>query len=183
MIFNPSFIDGLYTIRPEPFTDSRGWFARTYCKEEFKQIGHTVDWVQINHSFTQKKGTVRGMHYQIPPFDEIKLIRCISGSVYDVAIDIRQKSKTFLKWFGVELSEENQRMIYIPAGFAHGFLSLTENCQLLYHHSAFYTPGHEGAIRFDDPIVNIKWPIEIMELSKKDSEHKILEKNFKGIEL
>lgn len=183
MIFNSTFIEGLFTIQPEPIKDSRGWFARTFCKEEFKQIGHDAEWVQMNHSYTENAGTLRGMHFQLPPFEEIKLIRCVRGKVFDVAIDVRTGSKTFLKWFGTELSEENQTMIYIPRGFAHGFLTMEAGCELIYLHSAFYKPGFEGAIRYDDPQVKIDWPSEIKEMSEKDAGHKYLEINYKGIQL
>ncbi len=118
MIFKPTPLEGSYEVQLTPFKDERGWFVRTYCKNEFAQIGHTKEWLQMNHSFTLEKGTVRGMHYQVPPFEEIKLVRCIRGTVFDVIIDIRAESPTFLKWYGLELSAENMNMIYIPAGFA-----------------------------------------------------------------
>src|SRR5688572_15692356 len=126
MTFTPTELKGSFVIDLEPFIDDRGWFARFFCKREFESIGHTKEWVQLNHSMTIKKAALRGMHFQVPPFSEIKMVRCISGSVYDVIIDIRKDSDTFLKWFGVELSAENKRMIYIPEGFAHGFQCLTE---------------------------------------------------------
>ncbi len=163
------------------FKDERGWFARTFCKEEFKQQGLGVEWVQINHSFTEKRGTLRGMHFQNPPYSEIKLVRCISGALYDVAIDLRKDSPTFLEWFGVELSAENKKMLYIPDGFAHGFLTLTDNCEIMYHHSAYYTPDAEGGIEFDDPIVNINWPVTVSEISERDKNHPYLTENFKGL--
>lgn len=181
MIFETTPLTGSYIITPEPFTDERGWFFRYYCKEEFKEIGHTKDWVQFNHSFTAKKGTLRGMHFQTKPFREIKMARCVSGAVYDVIIDIRQGSPTFLQWFGVELSAHNKKMIYIPEGFAHGFQCLTDNCEMLYHHSEYYKPGYEGTIRYDDPVIDIRWPVLITNLSSKDAEYPYLDKNFKGI--
>src|SRR4051812_23417187 len=128
MIFTETTLPGSYTIELEPFTDERGWFARYFCKNEFMQIGHVKDWVQINHSTTYKKGALRGMHYQLPPFSEIKLVRCIAGAVFDVIIDLRKNSSTFLQWVGFELSAKNKRMIYIPQGFAHGFQCLTDHC-------------------------------------------------------
>lgn len=181
MIFNPTFINGLYTIDLDLFKDERGWFARIYCKEEFKKIGHSKEWVQLNHSFTKHKGTIRGMHYQHPPYSEIKLVRCISGAVYDVAIDLRKSSTTFLKWFRVELSAENKRMIYIPEGFAHGFQALTNDCEIIYHHTNFYTPGAEGGIKYNDPLIKINWPLPISGISERDKEHPYLSENFKGI--
>ena len=181
MIFTETSLKGSYTIELQPKGDERGWFVRTYCKNEFSQIGHTKEWLQLNHSFTQQKGTVRGMHYQLPPFDEIKLVRCISGAVYDVIIDVRKDSPTFLKNFGVELSAINKKMIYIPAGFAHGFQTLTDDCELIYHHSQIYTPGSEAAIKFDEPLVNIEWPLQVNNVSARDNSHPLLDANFKGL--
>ena len=181
MIIKPTTIDGLFIIHFQAIGDSRGWFARTYCKKEFEKIGFKKEWVQFNHSFTSKKGTLRGMHYQLPPYSEAKLIRCISGAVYDVSLDLRKDSPTFLKWFGVELSAENKKMILIPEGFAHGFLTLAEDSELIYNHSEFYTPDSEGAVRYDDPLVNIHWPLEVLNISEKDSKHPYLTTDFKGI--
>lgn len=181
MTFNPTFINGLYTINLDLFKDERGWFARTFCKDEFKEIGHDKEWVQLNHSFTKSTGTIRGMHYQHTPHSEIKLIRCISGTIYDVAIDLRRGSPTFLKWFGMELSAENKKMIYIPQGFAHGFQALTNDCEIIYHHTNYYTLEAEGAIKYDDPLISISWPLPISGISKKDQERPYLSKNFKGI--
>jgi len=126
-------------------------------------------------------GTIRGMHYQLPPFAEIKLVRCIAGSVYDVIIDLRKDSDTFLQSFGTELSATNKQMIYIPAGFAHGFQALTDGDQLNHHHSQFYTPGVEAGIRFDEPMVNINWPLQAQHLSERDLGHPYLHEQFKGI--
>jgi len=181
MIFTPTSLAGSYIVELEPFSDDRGWFARFYCKQEFQQIGHQQEWVQLNHSFTTKKGTIRGMHFQKPPFREIKMVRCISGSIFDVIIDIRKDSPTFLQWTGVELSAENKKMLYIPEGFAHGFQTLSDNCELIYHHSAFYTPNSEGGIRYDDPQVSINWPLPVTIISERDANHPLLNEQFKGI--
>lgn len=181
MIFSPAPLAGSYTIELTPFTDQRGWFARFYCKEEFAQIGHDKEWLQLNHSFTVKQGAIRGMHYQVHPYREIKLVRCIAGAVYDVIIDLRKDSPTFLQWFGVELSADNRKMIYIPEGFAHGFQALTDNCELLYHHTAMYTPGAEAGIRYDDPRIHIQWPMAVSVLSDRDAGYPLLDENFKGI--
>ncbi len=183
MKFTETVLKGSYVIDLEPMIDERGWFVRTFCKDEFRRIGHTAEWVQLNHSFTKKKGTIRGMHFQLSPFTEIKLVRCISGAVFDVIIDLRKSSSTFLKWFGVELSAENKKMIYIPEGFAHGFQSLTKDCELLYHHSALYTPGFEGGIRYNDKFVNINWPKKVTEISKRDKEHPLLNESYEGINI
>src|ERR1700755_2270036 len=121
MIFLPTSLPDSYVIELQPFGDERGWLARYYCKDEFKQIGHGKEWVQLNHSATYKKGSIRGMHFQKPPHTEIKMVRCVAGAVFDVIIDLRKNSSTFLKWFGAELSAENKKMLYIPEGFAHGF--------------------------------------------------------------
>ncbi len=181
MIFNETSLKGSYTIDLEPFTDERGWFARTFCKEDFKKIGHYKEWLQINHSFTKQTGLIRGMHYQLPPFSEIKLVRCIAGKIYDVIVDIRKDSATFLQWFAAELSAENKRMMYIPEGFAHGFQTLTENCELIYHHTATYKPGSEGGLRYNDGILGIQWPVAATSMSERDQNHPYLEKDFKGI--
>ena len=181
MIFNETPLKGCFVITPEPFTDERGWFARTYCKNEFNTIGHQGEWLQLNHSFTRQAGTIRGMHYQLPPFSEIKLVRCIAGAVYDVVIDLRKGSSTFLHWLGVEISAANKKMIYIPEGFAHGFQALEDNSELIYHHTQFYTPGDEGGIRYNEPKVKIKWPIVVAGISERDGHHPFLGENYKGI--
>ncbi len=181
MIFTETKLQDSYTIELEPFTDERGWFARYFCMDEFKQVGHTKPWLQMNHSATNKKGSIRGMHYQLPPFSEIKLVRCVAGAVFDVIIDLRKESFTFLQWFGAELSAENKKMIYIPEGFAHGFQCLTDNCELLYHHSEYYKPNIEAGIRYDDQKINIEWPMPVTTISKRDSSHQYIDENFKGI--
>ncbi len=181
MKFVATPLSGAHTIDLEPFSDERGWFARFYCEKEFAQIGHVKSWVQLNHSTSYKKGTLRGMHYQLPPFSEIKMVRCIAGAVYDVIIDVRKGSATFLQWFGVELSAENKKMLYIPEGFAHGFQCITDNCELIYHHSEFYTPNAEVGIRYNDPMINIKWPLPIGSISERDASHPYLTTEFKGI--
>jgi dTDP-4-dehydrorhamnose 3,5-epimerase len=181
MKFNTTNIDGLYVIDIDFFQDNRGWFARTYCKREFAAIGHQQEWTQLNHSFTTQKGSVRGMHYQLAPYHEAKMVRCIAGAVYDVAVDVRKNSPTFLQWFGVELSAQNKKMLYIPEGFAHGFQTLSDNCELIYHHTSYYTPGSEGGFRYDDPKLNIPWQLPVSEISERDQNHPIINANFEGI--
>ena len=181
MKFTATPLAGSFIVDLDLFSDDRGWFVRTFCKKEFEQIGHNKEWVQLNHSFTKNKGSLRGMHFQFPPHSEIKMVRCIAGAVYDVIIDIRQGSPTFLQWFGTELSAANKKMMYIPEGFAHGFQTLTGNCELIYHHTSFYTPGAEGGIRYDDTRVGIKWKEPIVEISARDKEHPYLDHSFKGI--
>jgi dTDP-4-dehydrorhamnose 3,5-epimerase len=181
MTFSQTPLIGSYVINLSAFNDERGWFARTYCENEFKEIGHDARWVQINHSYTAKKGTIRGMHFQLPPFREIKMVRCVRGKVFDVIIDLRKDSVTFLQWYGVELSPGSLNMIYIPEGFAHGFQTLNDDSELIYHHSEFYTPGAEGGIKYDDPAIQIKWPLEVTSVSERDISHLWLTKKFKGI--
>lgn len=181
MIFTALPLAGAYTVDVQAFSDERGWFARVWCKNEFWEIGHTKEWVQMNHSVSYAKGTLRGMHFQHPPFREIKLVRCIAGAVMDVIVDIRQGSPTFLQWQAVQLSADNNRMIYIPEGFAHGFQTLQDNSALLYHHTEFYTPGAEGGIRYDDPLVGIQWTLPVTVISQRDAGHPLLDHKFKGI--
>lgn len=181
MIFKETSLKGSYVLTFEPIEDERGWFARTYCKNEFLSIGHNKEWVQMNHSFTKQKATVRGMHYQRPPYGEIKLVRCIAGSVYDVIIDLRADSASYLQYFGIELSAVNKKMIYIPEGFAHGFQALSNDAELLYSHSQFYLPGVEAGVRYNDLAINIKWPLELTNISERDNSHPFIDANFKGL--
>ena len=182
MTFTELELKGAYIIELKVFSDERGWFGRTYCKEEFKSNGLEQEWVQMNHSFTSKKGTIRGMHFQFPPFQEIKMVRCIAGRVYDVIVDIRKDSPTFLQYVGVELSASNKKMIYIPSGFAHGFQTLTNDAELIYHHSAFYTPQAESGLLHNDSLLNINWPLSVSEISDRDlKQTKIIKETFKGI--
>lgn len=181
MKFHPTILAGVYEIEMDPMRDDRGWFGRFYCKNEFQSIGHDKEWVQMNHSFTAAKGAIRGMHFQKPPFGEIKMVRCIAGKVLDVVVDLRKNSATYLKWTGIELSAEKKNMIYIPAGCAHGFQTLSENCELIYLHSEFYNPSAESGIRYDDPAIGIEWPLVIAQVSQRDRQHALIDKNFEGI--
>lgn len=181
MIFTPLPLAGSYVIDVDPFQDERGWFARFFSKDEFQKIGHQKEWVQLNHSVTKTAGAIRGMHFQSPPFAEIKMVKCIVGSVFDVIIDLRKESPTFLQWQGVELSAANKKMMYIPQGFAHGFQSLTDDCQLIYHHTEFYNPQAEAGIRYNDERVGINWPLVVTMLSGRDAAHPLVNENFKGI--
>jgi len=183
MIFHETALEGAYVIDLEPFSDDRGLFARTFCKREFAAIGHHKEFVQFNHSHSNQKGTLRGLHYQRPPHAEIKLIRCIRGSVFDVIVDLRQQSPTFLHYVGVELSEQNMRMIYVPEGFAHGFQTLVDHSELIYHHTAFYAPNSDGGIRYNDPKINIAWPLEVSTISEKDKNLPLLSEDFAGMTL
>lgn len=183
MKFVETPLGGAYVIELEPFLDERGLFARVFCQKEFAKIGFQKQIVQINHSVTRQKGAIRGIHYQIPPACEIKIIRCLHGKVFDVMVDLRMGSSTFMQWHGVELSEDNMRMVYIPEGFAHGFQTLTDNAELIYHHSAFYSPEYEHGLRFDDPAMAIAWPLPAGSISLKDLSYPLIDNNFKGIEI
>jgi len=181
MIFEETKLKGAYVISLNPLTDARGGFARTFCKKEFQQIGHKKEFVQMNHSWNKIAGTIRGMHFQIPPYQEIKLIRCVRGSVLDVIVDLRKYSPTFLQHFTVEFSAENKKMIYVPEDFAHGFQALEDDSELIYHHTEYYTPDADRGLRFDDPSLNIKWPLPPVMLSEKDKSYKLIDNTFKGI--
>lgn len=173
MIFQETNLKGCFKIKMEPRLDERGWFSRFFCASEFKKIGHEGEWVQMNHSYTAAAGTIRGMHYQEDPHGEIKLVKCISGKVFDVVIDLRADSATYLQHVVVELSPDDWQMIYVPKGFAHGFQSVLPNSQLLYHHSAFYHPGAERGIRFNDPVFAIDWPLPVSSISDRDLQHPV----------
>ncbi|MHA1284394.1 MAG: dTDP-4-dehydrorhamnose 3,5-epimerase [Promethearchaeota archaeon] len=183
MKFIKTELEGLYIVELEGFKDHRGSFYRLYCENEFKIINHQKKIVQINHSSTKVKGTVRGMHFQYPPKSEIKIIKCLSGRVFDVAVDLRKNSPTFLKWFGIILTPANNKMIYIPEGFAHGFQTLEDDTELLYLHTEFYDPSFEGGVRFDDPKLDIKWPLKPINISERDKNFKLIDNNFKGLEI
>ena len=160
MIFRKTKIKGLYIIEPELKADERGYFARVFCKKELAKIGFDFEIVQINRSLNKKKGIIRGMHFQKTPKAEDKIIQCIKGAIYDVAVDLRQDSLTYGQWIGVELNEDNKKMLLMPKGFAHGFQSLKDNSEILYFLSEFYSPECESGVRYNDPLLNIKWPIE-----------------------
>lgn len=168
MKFFETPLKGAFVIDLEKREDERGFFARTWDKDEFEAHGIYRIPVQTNMSFSKKKGTIRGMHYQIVPHQESKVIKCVNGAIYDVIIDLRPDSPTFKKWFGVELSAENHKMLFVPEGFAHGFLTLKDNTEVIYQVSAFYNFESERVIRYNDPSFNIKWPIEVTVLSEKD---------------
>jgi dTDP-4-dehydrorhamnose 3,5-epimerase len=159
---------GAFVIDLERREDERGFFARYWCQHEFEAQGLTMSVAQINNSFSQQQGTLRGMHYQIEPYGEAKLLRCIRGAIYDVIIDLRPSSLTYKQWFGAELSAANRTMLYVPEGFAHGFLSLEDDVEVIYLVSQFYTPGHERGVRYDDPAFAIAWPRAIEVISDKD---------------
>lgn len=168
MIFTETKLKGAFVIDIKRISDERGFFGRSWCKNEMEEHGVNPNVVQSNISFNKKKGTLRGMHFQVHPHEETKLVRCTKGAVYDVIIDLRPKSKTYKQWFGVELTEENHRMIYVPEKFAHGYLTLEDNSEVNYLVTEFYSPGFEGGIRWNDPEFNIQWPEKIEVVSTKD---------------
>lgn len=181
MEFIKTHIEDLYVIELSLHVDERGWFSRTFCQKEFNSIGFNQPFTQHNHSYNALKGTLRGMHFQNPPYTESKLIRCIAGEVFDVAVDLRKGSSTFLNWYGVKLSAKNKKMILIPEGFAHGFLTLEDHTELLYFHTGYYHPKSDSGIHHNDKSINIKWPEAIENMSSKDQQFKLLDHNFKGI--
>ncbi len=158
MIFLKTPLEGAFVIEIEKKTDERGFFARSFCINEFEKQGLNTKYVQSNISFNLKAGTLRGMHRQVAPFSEVKLVRCVRGRIFDVIIDLREASKTFKQWFAVELTQDNRKTLYIPEGFAHGFLTLEDNVEVFYQHSEYYTPGAEGGVKWDDPAFGIEWP-------------------------
>ena len=180
MHFIPSPLAGAYLIKPTQTADNRGWFSRIYCREEYAEIEPDLNWVQFNNSFTYKTGTIRGLHFQYEPFSEIKLVRCISGEIFDVIVDVRENSPTFLKWFSGVLSSQNRTMMYVPRGFAHGFQTLTDNCEIFYAHSYSYKAGHEGAIKYNDPAIAVEWPLPVSEISDRDRILPLITEAFKG---
>jgi len=169
MIFNESSLPGVYTIDIELLEDTRGFFARAWCRKEFE--AHDLDAAisQANISFNPHAGTLRGLHYQREPHSEAKTIRCVRGAVFDVAVDMRDSSPNYLQWIGHELSAENHRSLYIPKGFAHGYLTLVADTELYYSVSDFYEPDAEVGIRYDDPALAIKWPTPVLVISDKDA--------------
>jgi dTDP-4-dehydrorhamnose 3,5-epimerase len=160
MIFTKTILKGAFIIEPEKIQDDRGFFARAWCKKEFEAHGLHSSWTQNNISFNLKKYILRGMHYQSSPFEEAKLVRCTRGAIFDVMIDLRPDSPTFLKWIGVELNLNNFKMLYIPENFAHGYLTLTDNTEVYYQVSTPYSPDHERGLRWNDPTFGINWPID-----------------------
>ncbi|MBE9057471.1 dTDP-4-dehydrorhamnose 3,5-epimerase [Sphaerospermopsis sp. LEGE 08334] len=181
MIFSSTHIAGVFIIDLEEKPDHRGFFARTFCGDEFIRHGLKPTVSQCNLSFNHKKGTLRGMHYQIAPATETKLVRCTQGAIYDVIIDMRPESPTYLSHIGVELSAENRRALYVPEMFAHGYQTLTDNAEVVYQVGEFYTPGYERGLRFDDPLLDISWPLAVTEISEKDRNWPLLESILIGV--
>jgi dTDP-4-dehydrorhamnose 3,5-epimerase len=166
--FTETTLKGAYIIGIEKLEDDRGFNARAVCQKEFTPHGLTSQFIQANILFNRKKGTLRGFHYQVPPRAETKLFRCVRGAVFDVIIDLRSDSPTYKKWFGVELSAVNYKMLYLPRNFAQGFITLADDTELFYQVSEFHSPGHERGIRYDDPAFGVSWPVSVDVISNKD---------------
>lgn len=175
MIFVETKLKGAFIIELERVADERGYFARTFCRKEFEDHGMNPNLVQCNISFNKKKGTLRGMHYQVKPHEETKTVRCTIGAIYDVLIDLRPDSPTYCRWAEVELTAENRRMLYIPEGLAHGFQTLEDNTEVFYQMSEFYYPASARGLRWDDPAFGIQWPLSNPIMSDRDRSYKYLD--------
>ena len=174
----PTSIAGAFEVRHDVWSDERGRFRRQYCEREFAAAGLNTRWVQINHSVTLGRGSVRGMHFQHPPAAEAKLVSCPVGRAFDVVVDLRSGSSSFLQWVAVELDETSS--LYLPEGCAHGFQTLTDEVHLIYQHSAYYAPETEGGVRFDDPAIGIEWPLPIGTMSDRDDSFALIDDEFRG---
>ena len=181
MKFIETPLKGAFVVEPERLKDDRGFFARTFCQREFEKRGLNSNFVQCNISFNKRKGSIRGMHFQATPYEESKLIRCTSGAICDVILDLRQGSETFKQWFSIELTAESRSMLYVPHGFAHGFQTLENNSEVLYQMSEFYYPQSARGVRWNDPQVGIKWLLDVTEISDRDKEFSLLVPEFEGV--
>lgn len=181
MKLHPTPLSGLYEIHSTPVGDARGRFTRLFCEQELSPIRLSLHFTQVNLSETRGRGTVRGLHYQMPPAAEAKLIRCLRGRVFDVAVDVRAGSPTFLHWHALELADDNDRAIFLPEGFAHGFQTLTDEAHLLYMHTAPWSPTLEGGLRHDDPRLSIAWPLPVTALSERDRGYAPIDRTFAGV--
>lgn len=175
-------LQDLYEIRHTPTVDARGRFTRLFCEQELAAIRPNLHFTQINLSQTRGRGVVRGLHYQTPPAAESKLIRCVRGRVFDVAVDLRAGSPTFLQWHAMELSDDNDRAVFIPEGFAHGFQALTDEADLMYMHTSSWTPACEAGMRHDDPRLSIAWPLAATGLSDRDRSYDPIDAGFAGLQ-
>ncbi|MGK5594541.1 MAG: dTDP-4-dehydrorhamnose 3,5-epimerase [Parachlamydiaceae bacterium] len=178
MLFHPTKLPGAYLIDLEKKGDERGFFARFFCTKEFGNYHLETNFIQVNNSLSAKKGTLRGIHYQLAPKSEVKIVRCIQGALFDVIVDLRPDSETFGQWFGAELSAENRRMMYVPRGFGHAFLTLENDTEALYMVSEAYSPECERGLRWDDPRFNIEWPTTPVVISEKDKNHPFFDASY-----
>ncbi len=183
MNFVPTALEGLFIVDSQAKSDERGKFSRLFCQGALKATQANLNIVQVNYSCTAKRGAIRGLHSQAVPATETKFVRCIEGEVFDVAVDLRASSSTFLHWHSEILSADSNNMMIIPDGFAHGFQALTDNVKMLYLHTEFYQPEYELGFRYDDPTMNIKWPLICSEISEKDRNHPLISKDFSGVSL
>jgi dTDP-4-dehydrorhamnose 3,5-epimerase len=183
MIIHPTPMADLVVAESKSFKDERGAFARLFCEQELSSVIGQRKIVQINHSRTAAVGAVRGLHFQHAPHAEMKLVRCLKGKVWDVAVDLRPQSPSYKRWYAQELSPQNEHMMVIPEGFAHGFQVLEAGSELLYLHTSFYKPESEGGVRHDDPELGIAWPLPVTDISARDSSHAYIDKSFRGIVL
>lgn len=174
MTLNETAVNGVFEIEPKVFGDNRGWFYESYSKEKFEKLGITADFVQDNRSFSAQKGTLRGLHCQTNPKAQAKLITCLKGAILDVAVDIRKGSPTYMKWVAVELNEDNKKMLYIPKGCLHGFVTLTDNVEVTYKVDEYYSPENDRSVCFCDPEIGVEWGIENPVLSEKDKNAPLL---------
>jgi dTDP-4-dehydrorhamnose 3,5-epimerase len=171
MIFRETELKGAFILDPERIEDERGFFARSWCREEMEARGLSADLAQCNISYNARKGTLRGMHYQLPPHAEVKLVRCTMGAIHDVIIDLRAGSPTFRRWVGVDLTADNRRMLYIPEGFAHGFQTLEDDSEVFYQISAYYHPDSARGVRWNDPAIGITWPMSPTVICARDASY------------
>ena len=181
--FIPTPLAGLKLVQRKAIEDHRGFLSRFYCADEFRLAGFTKPIAQINHTLTRKKGAMRGLHFQHPPHAETKLVSCLRGEIFDVAVDLRRDSPTFLRWYGDILTAANRKSLLIPEGYAHGFQALREDCELIYLHTAAYHPEAEGALNAADPRLSISWPLPIDDLSERDRSHPFISQDYRGIVL
>jgi dTDP-4-dehydrorhamnose 3,5-epimerase len=180
MIFNKTRLEGAYIVEMEKHEDERGFFSRSWCKNEFEDHGLNSRLVQANIGFSLKRGTLRGLHYQMPPYEEVKVVRCTMGAIYDVIVDLRPDSQTYKQWLSVELNCDNRKMLYVPEGFAQGYITLIDNTEMYYHTSQFYAPKSARGIRYDDPSFSIDWPIKVAVISEADKNWPNYEDNKHG---
>lgn len=180
MIFHSIPLNGAYLIDIEKNQDERGFFSRLYCEQDFSNFGLVSKWAQINSSYSEKRGTLRGLHFQRSPYAEVKVIRCIKGVIWDVIVDLRRNSTTYGEWYGAEMSEENRVMMYVPKGFAHGFITLSDHSEVIYFVSSFYNQSSEGGLIWCDKDIDIQWPIAPVIISSKDLKNQSL-KNLEPI--
>ena len=181
LTFHPTPLADLVLVGRKPLSDERGYLERLFCADELANEGIRLPVFQVNRTLTRRKGTVRGMHFQFPPHAETKLVSCLAGRVFDVAIDLRRGSPTFMKWHSEELSAGNHKSLLIPSGFAHGLQTLEDDCELLYFHSAAFAAEAEGGIHPQEPKIGIAWPLPITDMSTRDRNHPALAADFKGL--